>query len=137
MLGTARFIVLVQANTLINEPSAGIHIFDRFNTLIFAAGTRQLRSVVPRMNPGDQVIIDFQLKLNIQAGEYTFSLGCAEPSPEGPNLGIVHDRFEGLGPLEIFSLETGVLPFYGIVQLPCEVGEVMFLKNGTVAAPVI
>jgi lipopolysaccharide transport system ATP-binding protein len=129
MLGTARFIVLIQANSEVDEPTAGIHIYDRFNTLIFAAGTKQLRKVMPHMRPGDQVIVDFNLQLNIQAGEYTFSLGCSEPSPEGPNLGIVHDRLEGLGPVKVFTLESGVLPFYGIAQLPCEVGEVLFLSN--------
>ena len=129
MLGTARLIVLIQANNQVDEPSTGIHIYDRFNTLIFAAGTKQLGKELPSMKPGDQTIVDFSLKLNIQAGEYTFSLGCSEPSPDGPNLGIVHDRFEGLGPIKVFSLESGVLPFYGIAQLPCEVSEVLFLKN--------
>lgn len=84
------------------------------------------------MEPGDQVIVDFKLKLNIQAGEYTFNLGCAEPSPDGPNLGIVHDRYEGLGPIEVFCLENGVLPFYGIAQLPCEINEILLLKNESI-----
>ena len=137
MLGTARLLVLMQANNQVNEPSAGIHLYDRFNTLIFAAGTKQLRKELPKMNSGDQVIVDFSLKLNIQAGEYTFSLGCSEPSPDGPNLGIVHDRFEGLGPLNVFSLETGVLPFYGIAQLPCEVNDVLFMKNVMIKAPIV
>ncbi len=129
MLGTLRLILLIQANGQVNEPSAGIHIYDRFNTLIFAVGTKQLGRAMPKMSQGDQVIVDFRLKLNIQAGVYTFSLGCSEPSPDGPNIGIVHDRFEGLGPIEVFSLETGVSPFYGIAQLPCEVNDVLLLKN--------
>ena len=129
MLGTVRFIILFQANISVDEPCAGINIYDRFSTLIFAVGTMQLRKPIPSMEAGDMAIVEFQLTMNVQAGEYTFSLMCSEPSPDGPNLGIFHDQLDGLGPLQVFCLEKEIMPFYGIVQLPCEVGEVLLFKH--------
>jgi hypothetical protein len=33
-------------------------------------------------------------------------------------MGINHDRYEGLGPINVFIKDAGVMPFYGIAQLP-------------------
>ena len=40
---TATFRLLLKANKNIPDPSSGLHLYDRMNNLVFAAGTRQLR----------------------------------------------------------------------------------------------
>ena len=110
--------LLLRAEHPIPNGSAGLHIFDRLNNLVFAAGTRQLGITLPPLQKGDEVIVRFRVQMNLQAGEYTFSLGCSEPSPEDINLGHIQDRAEGLGPLLILAPESQLAPFYGITKLP-------------------
>lgn len=109
--------ILIKAHQAVAAPMVGIHLYDRMNNLIFASSTRQLGKPLPPLETGDERIVVFKLKLTIQPGTYTFSLGCAEPSSDGPNQGFLHDRHEGLGPVEVFYHETAMRPFYGIAHL--------------------
>jgi len=60
--------------------------------------------------------------LNVQPGEYTFSLGTSEPSADGnPNVGYIQDRHELLGPIVVTAEPNKIFPFYGIAQLPMNV----------------
>ncbi len=110
--------LLLRAEQTIPNGSAGLHVFDRLNNLVFAAGTRQLGITLPPLEKGDEIIVRFRVQMNLQAGEYTFSVGCSEPSQEDVNLGHVQDRVEGLGPLLIQAPESRLAPFYGITKLP-------------------
>jgi hypothetical protein len=110
--------MIIQAFDAVKNPSAGIHLYDRMNNLVFAAGTRQVGVILADMVAGDKILLEISLAMQVQPGEYTFSLGCSEPSPEHSNMGINHDRYEGLGPINVFIKETGAMPFYGIAQLP-------------------
>jgi len=121
MLGTCRLLVLLRAQAVIARPMAGIHLYDRMNTLVFAAGTEQIRTPLPPLAVGEELLLSFRLGLRVQPGEYTFSLGCAEPAREGPNTGFVHDRHEGLGPIVVHYDAHETHPFYGIAQLPLEI----------------
>ncbi len=122
MLQSLTFSLLLQANEAIVDPSAGIHLFDRLGNLVFAAGTRQLGHHLPDLASGEYLVVTLKLTLNVQPGEYTFSLGTSEPSPsQGPNVGYVHDRYEQLGPIVVTADPTEIFPFYGIAQLPMEI----------------
>ncbi|GAK56585.1 ABC transporter protein abcA [Candidatus Vecturithrix granuli] len=122
MLQHLIFSLLLQANEAIVEPSAGIHLFDRLGNLVFAAGTRQLGIHLPDLADGEQMIVILKLALNVQPGEYTFSLGTSEPSTDhNPNIGYVQDRHEQLGPLVVTADATQIFPFYGIAQLPMKI----------------
>ena len=60
-----------------------------------------------------------ELGLRVTPGEYTFDLGAFEPVAVGdPNVGVVQDSHEGLGPLHVGPLPDPPLPFYGVAQLP-------------------
>jgi ABC-type polysaccharide/polyol phosphate transport system ATPase subunit len=113
--------VRVRAERAIPEPSVGLNLIDRMNNLVFAAGTRQLGAPMPPMSAGDERVITFRLELSVQPGEYTFSVGCGEPSDEGPNHGYVQDRHEGLGPITVHANAGHLWPFYGIARLPLEI----------------
>ncbi len=121
MAKKATIQVRVRAERTIAEPSVGLNLIDRMNNLVFAAGTRQLGAPMPLMNEGEERVITFRLELAVQPGEYTFSVGCGEPSDEGPNHGYVQDRHEGLGPITVHANAGHLWPFYGIARLPLEI----------------
>ena len=130
MLQNLIFHILIGAKEYISKPSAGIHLYDRFGNIVFATGTRQLLEILPDLSPGDQLVIRLGLKLNVQPGKYTFSLGVAEPSDDNePNIGYVHDRHEHLGPIVVITDTTKLLPFYGIAQLPVTVSH-SYIQKG-------
>jgi len=110
--------MIIQANDVVKSPSAGIDLYDRMNNLVFAAGTRQIGVELADMVAGDKILLEISLAMQVQPGEYTFCLVCSEPSPEHANMGIDHDRCDGLGPINVFIKDAGVMPFYGIAQLP-------------------
>jgi hypothetical protein len=128
MFDILTFHLLIRANEPIIDPSSGIHLFDRLGNIVFAAGTRQLGKRLPDLSAGEEVIVRMELQFNVQPGEYTFSLGAAEPSPEqNPNVGFIHDRHELLGPIVVIAETEKLLPFYGIAKLPmnAEFGNVI------------
>jgi hypothetical protein len=110
--------LLIQAFDAVKNPAAGIDLYDRMNNLVFAAGTRQIGVILAEMVAGDKILLEITLSMQVQPGEYTFSLGCSEPSPENPNMSIDHDRYDGLGPINVFIKDAGVMPFYSIARLP-------------------
>jgi lipopolysaccharide transport system ATP-binding protein len=121
MSGKLRFTLLLRANEEVHDPSCGIHLYDRMGTLVFSAGSRQLRFRLPDLIPGERLVVAFSLTFSVQPGEYTFSLGTSEPSLEGsPNVGFIHDRHEMLGPISVVADDAQIFPFYGIANLPLE-----------------
>jgi lipopolysaccharide transport system ATP-binding protein len=113
------FHLLIRANGDVVDPSAGIHLYDRLGNLVFATGFRQQKESLPDLSKGDELIARIELQLNIQPGEYTFSLGVSEPSSdENENIAWLNDRHELLGPIVVVAREEKILPFYGIAQLP-------------------
>jgi hypothetical protein len=115
--------MLLRAHRAVDAPNAGIHLYDRFNTLVFAAGTRQLRTDLSPIRAGEERLVTFEVEFAVQPGEYTFSLGCAEPSAEGPNVGFLQDRHEGLGPVTVHADAEDTWPFYGVARLPMRARE--------------
>lgn len=114
---TAKIIAVLRAVRPCSDLSSGLHVFDRMNNLVFAAGTRQLRVQLGDLEAGQTCVVEFDLELAIHPGPYTLSVGCAQASSDGPNAGYIQHRIEGLGPIEVRAHE-GTWPFYGIARLP-------------------
>jgi hypothetical protein len=89
-------------------------------TLVFAAGTRQLGVPFPPMRAGEERVVTLRLGMCVQPGLYTLTLGCGE-AVGGPNVGVVHDRHEGIGPIGVGCDPDTTLPFYGAARLPLEI----------------
>jgi lipopolysaccharide transport system ATP-binding protein len=115
-----RILLMLRANRDCGDLSSGIHLYDRMNNLIFAAGTRQLKAPFGDLKAGETCVVEFLLELNVHPGPYTLSVGCSQPSADGLNAGYVQHRIEGLGPLEVRAVE-GTWPFYGMAKLPMTV----------------
>jgi lipopolysaccharide transport system ATP-binding protein len=122
MMHRASVRMLLRANAEVRMPSIGIQIHDRIGNLVFAAGTTQLRFHLPALGKGEEILLEFRLALNLQPGAYTLSLDAAEFDEENPNVGTFYDRIGGLGPLNVANHGSGVLPFFGIAQLPMDIG---------------
>lgn len=114
----------LRANGPVNRPSIGIQLHDRMSNLIFAAGNSQLHHAVAALTAGDELLLDFRVRLTIQPGEYTLSVDAAEQDAENPNVGHFFDRIGGLGPLIVCHHANVTLPFYGIAQLPMEISQI-------------
>ena len=124
MLQSLNFHMVLRANEDIIEPNAGIHLYDRLGNIVFASGTRQLLQRLPDLSAGQELVVRIELQLSVQPGEYTFSLGAAEPSGDNePNVGYIHDRHENLGPIVVTADPAKLFPFYGIAQLPITVSH--------------
>jgi lipopolysaccharide transport system ATP-binding protein len=121
MTRVATFRLLLRAKEAIADPSVGFNLYDRMNTLVFAAGTRQLGIVIGSLAAGEERVVTLRLTCNVQPGEYTFSVEASEPSVEGPNFGFLHDKHEGLGPLVVHYDHAHTWPFYGVARLPLEI----------------
>jgi lipopolysaccharide transport system ATP-binding protein len=109
------FHLLIKANKSIPESSAGIHIFDRMANLVFASGTSALRIALPVLAAGEELVVRLEVTFSVQAGEYTFNLGCSAP------IGVPQDRHEMLGPIQVLAEDLEIPHFWGIAQLPLQI----------------
>lgn len=122
MMGeTLRFEVLVEAVRPVHQPRVGMHFYDRFGNLAFAAGTYQLGHELPDLAPGDRLIVRAEVTLDLHPGEYTFGVGASIPSDENPEHGIVCDRVMQLGPVAVVQDRSKPRPFFGMAKLPMRV----------------
>jgi lipopolysaccharide transport system ATP-binding protein len=121
MMQKACVRMLLRAQGDIHRPSVGIQIFDRMANLVFAAGTAQLRFMLPALKPGEEIMLDFKVTLSVHPGEYTLGLDAAEYDVENPNVGTFFDRVSGVGPITVSQHQPGAALFYGIAQLPMEI----------------
>lgn len=104
--------LLIVAHRRVASPSAGLALYDRFGTMVYSAGTGQLRHRLPSLAPGDAIVVRLDLRLSVQPGEYTFTLGTSEP-------GCFHDWHEQVGPIEV-TPDGGEARFFGVAELPME-----------------
>ncbi|NRA57343.1 MAG: ABC transporter ATP-binding protein [Phycisphaerales bacterium] len=114
--------VLVEASDHIESPRVGMRLFDRFGTQVFGQGTLQQGVDIPTMEPGDRLVVSFNVELQLKPGEYTIGLSTSEPDPEGnPNGALFHDHINGLGPIRVNHPPQLPLPFHGTVRLPMSI----------------
>lgn len=122
LLEKLTFHVLIRANADIEEPMAGLNLYNRMGNLVFSAGSPQLRMRIPSIGAHEEIIVRFELAFTVGPGEYTFALLVSEPSGDGnPNVGYFHEIIEMLGPITVVGDDTQVYPFYGIAQMPMNI----------------
>jgi lipopolysaccharide transport system ATP-binding protein len=109
---TLHIDLLIVAHRHVASPTAGLVLYDRFGTMVFTAGSSQLRHRLPALAPGDAIVVRLDLRLSVQPGQYTFTLGTSEP-------GCFHDWHEQVGPIEVASGD-GDPWFFGVAELPME-----------------
>jgi ABC-type polysaccharide/polyol phosphate transport system ATPase subunit len=113
MKGLLNVDLLVVSREPTASHSAGIKLFDRLGNLVFSAGTGNLGHRLPPLRPGEGLVVRLGIRFNLQAGDYTFTVGTAE-------LGRVQDWHEMLGPIHVYQEGDGPPPFHGLAELPME-----------------
>jgi ABC-type polysaccharide/polyol phosphate transport system ATPase subunit len=122
MMRALVFHLLICAHRTVEVPIVGMHVHDRLGNLVFASGTLQIGKRLPHLKPGDHLVVSFKLELRVSPGEYTFDLLTGEPAAgSNPNVAVVHDSHESLGPIVVRRPAETLLPFYGAAQLPLTV----------------
>jgi ABC-type polysaccharide/polyol phosphate transport system ATPase subunit len=126
-----RIDLLIGAHRRVASPSAGLALYDRFGVMVYSAGTGQHRHRLPELNPGDTIVVRLDLRLSVQPGQYTFTLGTSEP-------GRFHDWHEMVGPIEITPESLENPSFHGMVELQMECHHSVVSPGGlgmTAASP--
>lgn len=118
MGGVLTFRLLIEAHRPVAAPRCGVRLHDRFGTLVFGAGTYNAGLALPPLNPGDRLVADLAITMDLADGQYTFSVGCGEPAAEDPDAGVRHDTIELLGPITVLPVAGARRPFYGVARLP-------------------
>jgi lipopolysaccharide transport system ATP-binding protein len=123
---TMRLLMAIRATATVAEPIAGFQMNDRFNQVVFGINTRNLGERMAVLEPGETVLVRFDVTLSLAPGEYALSLFVSDQSGHSdPNAATVLDGHERLGPLGV-RCRTALMPFYGIAGIPtsCEIVQV-------------
>jgi len=123
---TADTAAAIRATATVAEPIAGFQMNDRFNQVVFGINTRNLGERMAVLEPGETVLVRFDVTLSLAPGEYALSLVVSDQSGHSdPNAATVLDGHERLGPLGV-RCRTALMPFYGIAGIPtsCEIVQV-------------
>jgi lipopolysaccharide transport system ATP-binding protein len=126
------FTFVVEARKPVLMPQAGLNLYNRFNTLVFASSNHNIGYSLGALQAGDRLALKFRLTLNVEPGEYTASLIVSEESVEGPNAGMFYDVHEGIGPITVYFSPNALMPFYGVAKLPLE-----FTHSSRLPAPAL
>ncbi len=130
MGGTLCVHALVEAIQDVHDPAVGLHIVDRFNNILFAAGTRSMEVRLPDLAAGESIVVRFDLTLNLRPDKYTFGVGTSVPSEDNAESGFVNDRVQNLGPILVMLDRSRVRPFYGVARLPMTICAERAVKGG-------
>jgi ABC-type glutathione transport system ATPase component len=123
---TMRLLMAIRATAAVAEPNVGFELHDRFNQVVFGMSARNLGERMAALEPGETVLVRFDVTLSLAPGEYTLSLAVADQSGHSdPNAGTILNRHERIGPLGV-RCRTALMPFYGIAAMPtsCEIVQV-------------
>jgi lipopolysaccharide transport system ATP-binding protein len=124
MMGPLLFQLFLRAHRPVEVPIVGLHLHDRLGNLVFASGTLQLGEPLPPLVADQELVVSFRIEMRVSPGEYTFDILTGEPAAgDNPNLAVVHDSHESLGPIVVSRPPAMLLPFYGIAQLPITVSH--------------
>ena len=120
---TMRLLMAIRATARVAEPNVGFYLLDRFNQVVFGMSARNLGEGMAALEPGEAVLVRFDVALSLAPGEYALSLVVADQSGHSdPNAGTILSRHEGIGPLGV-RCHTALMPFYGLAGMPtsCEI----------------
>lgn len=132
---TLRLRMLLRADRAVPAPRAGLRIFDRYGVQVFGQGTMQQGTDVPPLEAGDELLLTFDLTLDVSPGDYTLGVSTSEPSGDGdPQGAIFHDHINGLGPIRVKHPPMTPLPFLGLARLPMSVSCERLHANPGVAS---
>lgn len=116
------FYIHARANWLVERPNFGITFNDRMNNYIFANNTHVVGGGIEPLSAGAEAVVALKVKMDIQAGQYTFQVGCASVQDGVVNAGILHSFHQSQGPITVnFDYTKDWAPFLGMAKLKMEI----------------
>jgi ABC-type polysaccharide/polyol phosphate transport system ATPase subunit len=116
-----RFWYVVEAREPCHDLNIGIHFYDRRGILAFGVGTANRGISLPRLAAGDRIICALDVRMTLQAGEYTLIPQSGGLTGNSPDPGLLHDRLECLPPMLVTRATDGPASFYGLANLDTHV----------------
>jgi hypothetical protein len=108
-----------------------VNVKNGYDQLVVSRGTHSEGGDMYFLEAGAEVVFNIDLKMDLEAGNYTFSLALGELI-EGGNWQSYCGTGE-LGPLSVgWSLMDGPPPFYGPFGLPIQINVAQESAAGTV-----
>jgi lipopolysaccharide transport system ATP-binding protein len=122
----ATVTMLIRAERLVKNASAGCEVRNRHGQVVFATGLRVARKLIAEITPGDDCVISVRFQLELQPGQYTLDVGCGA----GSDADNTWDRVLNATVMEVSNPPDQEV-VHGLVRLPYEISV------GRVAEPAV
>lgn len=94
-----------------------VTIKNKYNQVVTVIGSYTLRTPLPYIIAGSEVLFQIKINLAIESGDYVFSMSLGQA--EEISQGIVLDETPWLGPFQVvWNYKNEIPSFYGMVGLP-------------------
>jgi lipopolysaccharide transport system ATP-binding protein len=113
----ATAVLLLRAQRLVRDVSAGIEIRNRHGQVVFATGLRVARRLIAEIPAGEVCVVTVRFQLEIQTSQYTLDVGCGAMA-DAENT---WDRVLNVAVLEVTNPPDQEI-VHGLVRLPYEIG---------------
>jgi lipopolysaccharide transport system ATP-binding protein len=112
----ATVTMLVRADRVVKNASAGCEVRNRHGQVVFATGLRVARRLIAEIPAGQDCVVSIRFQLELQPGQYTLDVGCGA----GSDADNTWDRVLNAAVLEISSHPDQEI-VHGLVRLPYEI----------------
>ena len=112
----AMAVLLVEATRPARAISAGCELRNRHGQVVFATGLRVAQRLIAELPVGGRCLVKIRFRLELQAGQYTFDVGCGA----GADDDNTWDRVLNVAVLEVTNPADQEV-IHGLVRLPYEI----------------
>lgn len=109
-------VLLVEARRHVRAISAGCELRNRHGQVIFATGLRVAQRLIAELAAGAACLVKIRFRLELQAGQYTFDVGCGA----GADTENTWDRVLNTAVIEVTNPADQEV-IHGLVRLPYEI----------------
>lgn len=90
---------------------------NKYDQIITSIGSYSLKTPIPHLQIGKKALFQLNLQLDLEAGDYVFSVSLGQPDEIGH--GKILDETPWLGPFQVvWDYQNDIPYFYGMVGLP-------------------
>jgi lipopolysaccharide transport system ATP-binding protein len=109
-------VLLVEAKRPVRAISAGCELRNRHGQVLFATGLRVAQRLIAELPADGACLVKIRFRLELQAGQYTFDVGCGA----GSDADNTWDRVLNVAVLEVTNPADQEV-IHGLVRLPYEI----------------
>ena len=118
----AEVMVQVTFTTVFTTPvHVEVTFKNKYDQIVTSVGSYSLKTKMPALISGNDVLFQLRLNLAIEAGCYTFAVQLLQPIEGSDKPYVFLDETPWLGPFQVtWDYQTGIPPFHGLVGLPAK-----------------